>query len=57
MKGGNRAFAFSNSRFAAGFNEAALHEGRKSPYFTRSALAERASMRPPFMKGGNRAKK
>ena len=36
------------------FNEAALHEGRKSKdalYHTEGTLA---SMRPPFMKGGNK---
>ena len=55
MKGGNRSrcsLPFEGNRC---FNEAALHEGRKFADMTRKDLIEGiASMRPPFMKGGNR---
>ena len=57
MKGGNALATSSKSMVAPSFNEAALHEGRKS---LGKALMESddeiPSMRPPFMKGGNEPK-
>ena len=43
----------STQRAALSFNEAALHEGRKSSRPGDGKSAFLASMRPPFMKGGN----
>ena len=54
MKGGNKSIAPTYEITVNGFNEAALHEGRKSALFASERLQVwGASMRPPFMKGGN----
>ena len=54
MKGGNPGRPSSEFIKELRFNEAALHEGRK--YLSRYGITSgvlTASMRPPFMKGGN----
>ena len=55
MKGGNWGIHQCGRGNVTGFNEAALHEGRK--YNPSSGFPLEyihfASMRPPFMKGGN----
>ena len=57
MKGGNGLERPQGVLIHSRFNEAALHEGRKFAFRPRYGSASLASMRPPFMKGGNPKRK